>query len=589
MPEERLPRKLAAILYADVAGYSRLTGADEDDTHRRLRSCLASADECVKQFDGRICHFAGDALLVDFPSAVSALDCALTMQHKFEQCNIEIAGSNQMTFRIGLNIGEVIVDGEEIYGDSVNIAARLEAIAEPGGICLSKKFWNEVKGRVDCRFIDQGQVEVKNIRDPVEVYQVDMGTAAAAGAAENLSSGDTAPPPPLFEKPSIAVLPLNNMSGDPEQEYFADGLTEDIITGLSRFRSINVIARNSTFVYKGQAVRIRDAAAELGADYIVEGSVRRAGNRVRITVQLIDAREDGHIWAKKYDRDLDDIFAVQDEVTQTILTALPEQIQSADLERGKRKSTEQMAAYDYFLRGRELHHRFEEDACREGVENLQKAVELDPNFAQAHAWLACTVGQAWIRNYLPEPQELWNRCVHHSRKALELDDEDSECHRLMSEIYLLQNQFDRAEYHNDRGLSLNPNNAHMVAQRGYLLAYLGRPEEGLEWMDKVIQLDPVHPEAYFANQAIVLHAAQRYEDSVAVFRRVPNLRSKHHAYLVSAHTRLSRVGEAREHASQLLELEPDFSTARFGRSLHYRNKADIDNILADLRTAGLPE
>ena len=584
MTEDRLPRKLAAILYADVAGYSRLTGADEDGTHRRLRSCLSAADECVRSYDGRVCHYAGDALLVDFPSAVSALNCAVAMQQKFGQCNLEISATSKIAFRIGLNLGEVIIDGDEIYGDSVNIAARLESIAEPGGICISKKAWEEVNGRVDYQFVDKGQVSVKNISDPINTFHVVMdGSGAQASNAQTESV-----PPPLAAKPSIAILPLTNMSGDSEQEYFADGLTEDIITGLSRFRSINVIARNSTFTYKGKAVKIQEVGKELGAEYIVEGSVRRAGDRVRVTVQLIDARDGGHIWAQKYDRMLDDIFAVQDEITQSILTALPEHVEAADLEKGKRKSTAQMAAYDYFLRGRELHHKFNQDDCREGIICLEKAVELDPNFAQSWAWLGCIVGQAWVRGYLPNPQSLWEKCLDASRRALELDEEDSECHRLMSEIHLIQNEFEQAEHHNERGLSLNPNNPRLVVQRGYLLAYTGRPEQGIEWINKVIQLDPMRPEAYYANMAIVLHAARRYEDSITIFKRVPRLQSTHYAYLVSSHIHLSQESAALEHAKMLLELEPGFSISHFGRSLHYSKPEDVEHLLTALRDANLP-
>ncbi|MFC1680432.1 adenylate/guanylate cyclase domain-containing protein [Pseudomonadota bacterium] len=582
---ERLPRKLAAILYADVAGYSRLTGADEDGTHRRLRSCLSTADDCVKRYGGRVCHYAGDALLVDFPSAVSALDCAVYMQEKFQQCNIDEPDTNDMAFRIGLNLGEVIIDDNEIYGDSVNIAARLESIAEPGGICVSRKIWDEVNGKVDYQFEDKGQISVKNISEPVNAYWVVMAGSEKKAAIDQID----AEPTPSVAKPSIAILPLTNMSGDSEQEYFVDGLTEDIITGLSRFRSINVIARNSTFTYKGKAVKIQDVGKELGAEYVVEGSVRRAGNQIRITVQLIDARDGSHVWAQKYDRMLDDIFAVQDEVTQSILTALPERVEAADLEKGKRKSTAQMAAYDYFLRGRELHHKFTEEDCREGITCLRKAVGLDPAFAQAWAWLGCIVGQAWIRGYLPNPKSLWRECVDASRKALELDDEDSECHRLMSEIYLIQHKFEQAEHHNQRGLSLNPNNPRLVVQRGYLLAYTGRPDEGIEWIKKVIQLDPAHPEAYYANLAIAFHAAGQYEDSILIFKRVPRLQSKHYAYLVSSHNRLSQESAALENAKMLQELDPGFSISRFGRTLQYKNPEEIEHFLADLHKVNLPD
>jgi adenylate cyclase len=343
--KEQLPRKLTAILHADLAGYSRHTGEDEEGTYQRLRTCLSTADECVASYNGKICNYAGDAILADFSSAVSALKCAVHMQQKFDQCNLDIPESSELEFRIGLNLGEVIVDGEEIFGDSVNIAARLQALADPGGICISKKLWEEVNGRVDYQFADKGEVSVKNIDKPINVFQVIMG---GAKNSDPQSPVKTDSPTPVL-KPSIAILPLTNMSGNSEQEYFADGLTEDIITGLSRFRSINVIARNSSFSYKDKAVKIRDVGRELGADYVVEGSVRRAGDRVRITVQLINARDDNHVWAQKYDRVLDDIFAVQDEVVQSILSALPGHVEAADLEKGKRKSTAQMDAYDYLL------------------------------------------------------------------------------------------------------------------------------------------------------------------------------------------------------------------------------------------------
>ena len=583
MTEDRLPRKLCAILYADVAGYSRLTGADEDGTHRSLRICLSAANDCIERHHGKICHYAGDALLADFSSAVSALNCAAAMQQEFDQCNLENAKDNNIAFRIGLNLGEVIVDGDEIYGDSVNIAARLESIAEPGGICISKKVWEEVNGKVDFKFLDKGQISVKNITDPVNVFQVvlERKTVQAMDAESGV--------PPLVAKSSIAILPLTNMSGDSEQEYFADGLTEDIITGLSRFHSVNVIARNSTFTYKGKTAKIQEIGQELGAEYIVEGSVRRAGNRVRVNVQLIDARDDSHIWAQKYDRLLDDIFAVQDEMAQSILTALPQQVEAADLEKGKRKSTAQMAAYDYFLRGREYHHRFNEKDCVEGVACLEKAVELDPDFAQAWAWLGCTIGQAWVRGYLPDPKGLWDRCVAAAQKSLELDEEDSECHRLICEIYLLQNKFDEAVHHNERGLSLNPNNPRLVVQRGYLLAYTGYAEEGVDWVNKVIQLDPMHPEMYYANLAIVLHAAKRYEESIKIFKRIPKLQSTHYAYLISCHTHLSQQEAAEEQAVKLLELEPEFSIGRFFRSLHYKLEEDKDHMLNGLKQANLPD
>jgi len=583
--KEQLPRKLTAILHADLVGYSRHTGEDEEGTYQRLRTCLSAADECVASYDGKICNYAGDAILADFSSAVSALKCAVHMQQKFDQCNLDIPESSELEFRIGLNLGEVIVDGEEIFGDSVNIAARLQALADPGGICISKKLWEEVNGRVDYQFADKGDISVKNIDKPINVFQVVLGGTKTNDLDRPVKSELPAP----VLKPSIAILPLTNMSGDSEQEYFADGLTEDIITGLSRFHSVNVIARNSTFYYKDKAVKIRDVGQELGADYVVEGSVRRAGDRVRITVQLINARDDNHVWAQKYDRVLDDIFAVQDEVVQSILSALPGHVEAADFEKGKLKSTAQMDAYDYFLKGRELHHKFNKEDCQEGVRCLEKAVELDPDFAQAWAWLSCTIGQAWVRGYLPDANSLWVRCVNASKRSLELDEEDSECHRLMSEIYLYQNKFEQAHRHNQRGLSLNPNNPRLIVQRGYLLVYAGRPEEGIEWIEKVIQLDPMHPENYYSHLAVAMHAAHRYEDAIEIFNHIPQLQATQYAYLISCHSHLSNLSEVKQYKGLLLELDPRFSISQFERMLHYKHDEDRSHLLDAMRNSNLPD
>lgn len=582
--QEQLPRKLTAILHADLVGYSRHAGADEEGTFQRLRSCLSEADKCIARHHGQVCNYAGDAILADFASAVSALKCAVELQQKFNQCNLALPESDDLEFRIGLNLGEVIVDGEDIFGDGVNIAARIQALAEPGGVSVSRKFWEEVSSRVDYQFVDTGEVSVKNIASPISVFQLIM-QGDTSSTPENSPTEATRKP---VTKSSIAVLPLTNMSGDTEQEYFADGLTEDIITGLSRFHSINVIARNSTFVYKDRAVSVRDAGRELGADYVVEGSVRRAGERVRITVQLINARSDNHVWAHKYDRVLDDIFAVQDEVAQSILSALPGQIEAADFEKGKQKTTAQLAAYDYFLKGRELHHKFSGETCRQGIECLEKAVELDPNYAQAWAWLGCTIGQAWVRGYLPDPEGLFKKAVYAARHALELDDEDSECYRLTSEIHLYQRQHARALQHNHRGLSLNPNNPRLIAQHGYLLTYTGRPEEGVEWIEKIIRLDPMHPENYYSHLAVALHTARRYEEAVKFLNRIPDPQTRQYAFLVSCHVHLGNIDQAKQVAAMLLEADPGFSITRFSGTLQFQYDEGKEHLLEALQSTDLP-
>ena len=579
-----MERRLAAILAADVVAYSRLMGEDEAGTRRRFNALRGDFIEpLIARRHGRVVKVMGDGFLVEFASVVEAVACALDWQEGVTEGEASEAAEKRFRFRIGINLGDVIVEGDDIHGDGVNVASRIEGLAEPGGVCVSDDVYRQVDGKLDVLFDDLGEQSVKNIAKPVRVHRLRRAEGGERRSANGESSRSG------VDKATIAVLPFDNMSGDPEQDYFSDGLTEDIITGLSRFHSLFVIARNSAFTFKGKAVNIRQVGQELGARYVIEGSVRKAGNRVRITAQLIDAQSGNHIWAEKFDRDLDDIFAVQDEVTQSIVASLPERVGAADLERVKLKRTDQMMAYDYFLRGRELHHRFTQDDCIEGIGLLEKATELDPNFAQAWAWLSCIVGQAWTRDYLPNKAELWDRCVAAAQKALELDEGDSECHRILSEIYLFQRKHDQAEYHNQRGLSLNPNDFRLVVQRGYLLAYLGRAEEGVEWIDKVLKLDPFHPENYYANLGIVLHAAHRYAEAVAVFKRVPRPQTTHHAYLASCHAHLDQSDLAKEHVEKIREQEPGFTIARYAKTLCYKDPADLDHYLAGLREAGLPD
>ncbi len=579
-----MERRLAAILAADVAGYSRLMGDDEIDTLERLKAHRRELmDPKIAEHHGRIVKLMGDGALVEFASVVDAVSCAVEIQREMAVRNAETPTTRRIEFRIGINVGDVIVEGTDIYGDGVNLAARLEALAEPGEVWVSRAVREQVHDKLAFAFEDMGEREVKNIARPIRVYRI-AAEGRAAGPASRTT--DTAS---LLDKPTIAVLPFANMSGDAEQDYFSDGLTEDLITGLSRFRSLFVIARDSTFSYKGTPVNARQVGNELRARYVVEGSVRKAGNRVRITAQLVDAQTGNHLWAQNFDRNLDDIFAVQDEVTRAIATSLPERVGAADLERVKRKRTDQMVAYDYFLHGRELHHKFTKNDCLEGISLLEKAVELDPTFAQAWAWHSCIVGQAWVRNYISDKDDLWKTCVSSAQKALELDEGDSECHRILSEIYLIQRKYDQAEYHNERGLSLNPNDPRLVVQRGYLSAYVGKAQEGIEWINKVLKLDPFHPENYYANLGIVLHAAGRYAEAVDIFKRVPLLKTLHHAYIASCHAYLGQSELAQEHVGRILELEPNFTISSHSKTLRYTQPADLDHVLPGLRKAGLPE
>ena len=400
-----MERRLEAILIADVVGYSRLMGEDEIGTFQRLKKLRKKlVQPQITECKGRVVKLMGDGLLAEFHSAVEAVRCAVAIQQGMAALEAEQTDDDRIQLRIGVNLGDVIIEGSDIYGSGVNIAARLEGLADPGGICISGKVHDEVGGKFSATFEDLGELKVKNILDPVRVYRwANNNTHNTHGAAETVPStaglasgiGSFSLP----DKPSIAVLPFDNMSGDPEQDYFADGLTEDIITELARFQSFFVIARNSTFVYKGKSVNVGKVGRDLGVAYIVEGSVRKAGNQVRITAQLIEAASGNHIWAEHYDHDLTNIFDLQDKVTQSIVAAIPGRLESADHNRIKRKRPEDMAIYDYVLHGKMFHHRSTKDDNIAALEVLNKAIELDPEFSESYAWKACTLGQALNRGF----------------------------------------------------------------------------------------------------------------------------------------------------------------------------------------------
>jgi TolB-like protein len=376
--QDRIERRLAAILAADVAGYSRLMGADETGTARVLREHRTAVDPVVASHGGRIVKTTGDGVLLEFSSIVAAVECALAVQKLKAERNADVPEERRMLFRIGINLGDVLIEGDDILGDGVNIAARLEGIAEPGGICISASAYDHVRGKVDAEFADLGEQGLKNIARPVRVFRVHFGGTAATAR----------PALPLPDKPSIAVLPFQNMSGDPEQEYFADGIVEEIITALSRLRQLFVIARNSSFTYKGRAVDVKQVGRELGVRYVLEGSVRRAANRVRITGQLVDASTGAHLWADRFDGELEDIFDLQDRVTASVVGAIAPKLEQAEIERAKRKPTDSLDAYDYYLRGLASFYRGTKRATSEALQLLYLAIDLDPDFAPAYGMAA---------------------------------------------------------------------------------------------------------------------------------------------------------------------------------------------------------
>ncbi|MET0606077.1 MAG: adenylate/guanylate cyclase domain-containing protein, partial [Beijerinckiaceae bacterium] len=559
-------RRLAAILLADVVGYSRLMQADEVGTLRKLkerhRSDIAPA---IAAHGGRIVNAPGDSFLVEFGSIINAVQCAVDIQRVMEERNTPLPADQRLDFRIGVNLGDVVVEGEEVFGDGVNLAARLEALCEPGGVCLSEAAYQHVRQKLPLAYHDMGRHEVKNFREPVHAYRISLESQAGGASA------------PLTEGPAILVLPFANMSGEAEQEFFADGLTEDILTELSRFKHLFVISRNSAFKFKGKAVDIRQVAREFKVGYVVEGSVRKAGGRVRVTVQLIDGESDRHIWAEKYDRQLEDIFAIQDEVTSAIVSILPGRVEAAANERVARKTTENMAAYECVLAGKLLHHRSNQSDNASALRLLTRAVELDPSYAHAHAWLACTLGQGWVNGYCEDRDAQMSKILAELEIALSLDDNDSDVHRIFAAASLSFGRHEKANYHQQRALSLNPNDDLIVVQQGEFLTWFGQPEDGVPWIEKAMRLNPFHPPRYWNHLGRALFVARRYQEAIAAFQRISSPDQFHHAFLAACHAQVGNAAESDHHAAETLTRDPSFTIESYLATLHYLKPEDRDH------------
>jgi len=582
-----LRQRLATILVADVAGYSRLMGSDECGTVASLDSARTVFRTEVAAHRGRVVDMAGDSVLAVFDSAAGAVDCALAVQRTLGDAAREVAESCRMLFRIGIHLGDVMEkDDGTVYGDGVNIAARLEGLADPGGVAVSESVLGVVKRRVAASFDDLGEQHVKNIAEPVRAYRVRAGAVAAAEGVAAAAPARAAAPRERVDKPSIAVLPFDNMSGDPEQDFFADGITEDIITELSRFRELFVISRNSSFKYKGKPVNVQQFARELGVQYVVEGSVRKAARRVRITVQLIDAETDRHVWAERYDRDLEDIFAIQDEVTMAIVAVLPGRVEAAARDRASRKTTDNMAAYECVLTGKVLHHRSNRDDNAKAQQLLDRAIELDPNYAHAHAWKACVLGQTWVYNWCESRTETQARIMESLKAALALDDNDSDVHRILAAINVIQENFDEAVYHQRRALGLNPNDDLVVVQQGEILTWLGQPEEGIEWIRKAMRLNPYHPERFWSHLARACFAARQYRHAIDALKCIAAPDPLQRALGAGCQALLGDAVAAEEQRRAALAAAPALTIAEVLASLHYRDPAHREHHRESLARAG---
>ena len=582
-----MERRLVAILCADVVGYSRLMGEDEIGTLEALKAHRTEfIDPEIERNSGRIVKLMGDGALVEFGSVVDAVVCAIAIQRGMAERNTGVAEERRIEFRIGVNIGDVIIEGDDIYGDGVNVASRIEALADPGGVCISRAARDQVRDKLDITLDDMGEVDVKNIARPIRIFRVPIDGARRAAVG---SAGATMAATALPDKPSIVVLPFENMSGDAEQEFFADGLTEDILTALSRFHGLFVISRNSAFVYKGKATNAQEVARDLGVQFVIEGSVRKAGDRVRVTVQLIDAEADRHIWAERYDRNLEDIFAVQDEVTTAIVATLPGRIDAAAQERAERKRPENMAAYEYVLAGKTLHHRSRKADNEEAQRLLDRAIELDPKYAHAHSWKACTLAQTWVYGWCEDRDATWEKISEELQTALALDDDDSDVHRVLAAVNLAHGEFDKATYHQGRALSLNPNDDLIVVQQGEILTWLGQPEGGIEWIQKAMRLNPYHPERFWSHMGRAHYMARQNTEAIEAFKRITAPDHTHNSFLAAAYAQMADDAAAKEHAKAVLKQDPAFTVGSYLETLHYNRESDLNHHREGLLKAGLPE
>jgi TolB-like protein/class 3 adenylate cyclase len=625
---EGVERRLAAILAADVVGYTRLMGADEAGTLARLEDLKTEIlDPLIAQHRGRVVKLMGDGFLVEFASVVDALSCALAWQQAVDACAAQ--GEDQaLRFRIGVNLGDVMVKADDLYGEGVNLAARLEALAEPGSILVSRTVFNHAKGKVAAAFEDLGERRLKNIAEPVRVFRVSAAAeavkapsvararspsrrlsivavaavllVAAAGAALWLEPSEPGEEPasvedmafPLPDKPSVAVLPFANLSDDASQDYFADGMTEDLITDLSKISGLFVIARNSSFAYKGQQVKVRQVAEELGVRYVLEGSVRRIGDQVRINTQLIDATTGGHVWAERYDRQLDNIFAVQDAIMERVVQALELHLTEQEQKvRDQGPETNSLEAYDLVLQARKLMTRFDHKAAAEARDLLLRAIELDPTYAEAHSLLGFYHFDEW-RVWGRQRDRNLARALELGSTAVELGPSDPAPQVLLAMVYQWRREFDEANAAADKALALQPQDAITLSNLGSMLNWAGRGEAALEVLQRAIRLDPFHPPNYLERLAASHAIVGDYELCIEVAKRGIALNPDYvslHVNITECYAALDREEEARAAAAEIARTNPRFTLRAYAAYTPYTHDRDRQRSVELLRKAGVPD
>jgi adenylate cyclase len=586
---DRLPRKLAAILYADVVEYSRLTGDDEDVTHRALSEYLDLIAQIIESHRGQVMHYAGDAVLAKFDAVVDAVTAATEIQEQLLVRNDSLPELRKVQFRIGINSGDVIEDRGDIYGDGVNVAARLEALAAPSGICISDAVRTAVGNKLGLAYEDLGEQQVKNISEAVRAYKV-----VAVRKEEMKANNETSSSLKLAEEPSIAVLPFTNMSSDPEQEYFSDGITEDIITALSKISALMVIARNSTFIYKGKAVDIKQVGRDQGVRYVLEGSVRKSGSRVRITAQLIDAITGHHKWAEHYDRNIEDIFAVQDEITRKIVSELDVHLKDGEQARYWSSSTDNLEAWECFRLARDLHDAYRMEDLPEVIRLLQKAIDIDPGYAAAWTTLSgCHFHVAEDARYSEEQRKQATQLTQDcAEQALKCDPFCASAYSMLGLYHLNLREFDEATDSTNKSIELAPNHAYNIAVSAIVLNKCGQPARASERIRKAMRLSPIHPGWYLSTLGQVSRAMGQAGSAIDAYmemtKRDPDS-LEGYIGLAEILGEVDRIEEAKKSAVEVIRVNPDFSINEYVGNLAYRDPAEIKRFAEGLRKAGLPE
>jgi len=633
MSPDGVKRRLSAILNADVVGYSKLMEADEESTVRTLESYRKTVFSLIENHSGKVIDSPGDNLLAEFASVVDAVQCAVEIQHVLKAKNAVVPEARRMQFRIGISLEDVIEEDGRIYGDGVNIAARIEGLADAGGICISGRAYDHIANKLALGYEDIGEHKVKHISAPVKVFSIPIDAAdGSAGKAkktprrlqwmavvalvaflagigavtllnqtqktqkapESVEEESSVPAaqeakPPNAEKPSIAVLPFDNMSGDPEQEYFVDGMVDEVITKLSMNRMLTVIARNSTFFYKDKAINTKQIAEELGVRYVVEGSVRKVGDTIRATIQLIEAATTSHIWAETYEGEMKDVFALQDNIALQIVAALNVKYQDAELKRLKRRPTDSLTAYELFLRGSIYRYRIDYEIVLEARAYLHKAIELDPDYADAIGALADTYWGAYYHQF--EGLDALEKGAKLANEAVILDDSSYSAHWSLAAIHVIRGEFERASIGYKKLIELNPNDADSYMGMGFCLAIVEeRHEEGIMQMKKAILLNPHLPAFYLNNLGWAYRLAGRYPEAIVTQKEALTFDPSFyytHKELAITHIENNQGREARSAAEELMRLNPSFSVEAYGKRAGYKNRAQAERDMAALRKAGL--